>query len=515
MFPPSSGGENSRQNASSSILTEHKFGVLGGSCCKQSEAMRTTTAFLPPTSHAVGRSLSTPAAFRGRSDRQRAAAAASPARDAKVARARTVMIQRPDQDGPPDLASFFDATRRAVGAEGPPISVATGRARLSAHAGDSAAAAEDALRKAMESLRDDGGGEPQLCHCTFALDVDADAVAAKIRQVLAPSAPAMAPHVLARSVNKKDADGTIEVLLLRSDAPAGIAYAEAAIEPLRFGSNQAAETEEADADTSLRNATIAAAKAAVAEAVAAVGGQDACTFLVFAHTPRLAKDAEGIEVWASDSAVREGIDAACPDVIAYGGPAVGVPDTGAGWTLLSGTSELRSDGRDAHRVCVAAVPGSINFLISAVVKTWAQPSFTEPLSFMIPNYVGDASRDLLTSIRYDDWDRFIWCLEDQGVDVNVCWPDKQNQSPLLAACARVRTRMINYLIAKGANVHHRNAGNFTAAMYTRKLTEYDASVVLAQLKALEVAGLNTTLSPEDEQAVRDSGDGRIFLLSVE
>jgi hypothetical protein len=494
--------------------------------------MRTTTAFLPPTSLALGGSLTAPAAVRSLSSRRRAAAIV---RDAEAEEeeaerpARPVMIQRPDQDGPPDLASFFDTARRAVGAAGPPISVATGRARLSAHGGDSAAAAEDALRKALDGLREDtnndsdgaGGAEPQLCHCTFALDVDATAVADRIRQVLSASVPANAqqPHLLARSVNKKDADGTIEVLLLRSDAPAGIAYAEAAVEELPqqqlHGTDQTAA---ADADTSLRKATVAAAKAAAAEAVAAAGGPDACTFLVFAHTPRLDRDAEGAQVWATDSAVRDGIDAACPDVIAYGGPAVGVPAMGAGWTLLSGrpTSELvRSDSSDAQqRVCVAAVPGSINFLISAVVKTWAQPSFTEPLSFMIPTYVGDASRDLLTAIRYDDWDRFIWCVEDQGVDVNVCWTDKQNQSPLLAACARVRTRMIDYLIAKGANVHHRNAGNFTAAMYTRKLTEYDASIVLAQLKSLEDAGLNTTLSPEDEQAVRDSGDGRIFLLSV-
>jgi ankyrin repeat protein len=119
---------------------------------------------------------------------------------------------------------------------------------------------------------------------------------------------------------------------------------------------------------------------------------------------------------------------------------------------------------------------------------------------------------MLTAIRYDDWDKFIWCIEDQGVSVNVLWPDKQNQSPLLAACARVRTRMIKYMIAAGADVQHRNAGNFTAAMYTRKLTEYDSEVVLAQLRALQEAGLDTKLSVEDELAVRNSGgDGRIFI----
>lgn len=420
---------------------------------------------------------------------RRGAAAPVPPTGCGCARVPPIMIQRPGGEGPPDLSAFFDKSSRDVGRRGAPISVGTGRAALAAHGGDAAATAAAATARAQEAVR--GDGRVQLCHVTMALDVDAAAAGEAVRAALGDAAV----PVLGRSVNKKDSAGTVEVLLLLSDEGTGIAYAEASV-----GAASAAD---------LPAAAESAAAAAAKEAIGGLSsGAEACTFLLFAHSPG-----------APAEAARRGIDAAMPGVIAYGGPAVGDEETGSGWTLLGTGADGRgaaSGSVDLQRVGVAAVPGSINFLISSVVASWAQPKFSEPLSYMTPNYVSDPSLDLLTAIRYDDWDKFIWCIEDQGVSVNTLWPEKQNQSPLLAACGRCRTRMVKYMLKAGADVTHRNAGNFTATMYTRKLTEYDEDVVLAQLRDLKDYGVQTNLSPEDEQAVRDSsGDGRIFLGKVE
>lgn len=399
-------------------------------------------------------------------------------------RASPVMIQRPDMDGPPDLSAYFDKSAQAVGRTGAPISVGTGRAVLVNFDGDSSAATAAALATALEAVKDDG--LVQLCHCTLSLDVDALAVHAALRDGLGD---ATIP-IVGRTVNKKDSSGTVEVMVLLSDEAAGITFGEAA--------SGAGSTEE------LPSAASTAAAEAASKALTGLASPESCTFMMFSHTPG-----------APPSSVRDGIEKALPGVIAYGGPAVGSEESGEGWVMFGAGADGRevvSGSFDTQHVAVAAIPGSINFLISSVVKNWAQPTFTEPLSYMTPTYVDDPVIDLLTAIRYDDWEKFTYCLDDQGVDVNVKWVEKQNQSPLLAACARCRTKMIEYMIAKGADVQHRNAGNFTAAMYTRKLTEYDPAVVLAQLKTLQDAGLDVVLSEEDEAATRASGgDGRIFM----
>lgn len=397
------------------------------------------------------------------------------------------MIQQPGREGPPDLDAFFSITPTSVGRVGAPISVGTGRAVLANHDFDSASAATAALAKARAAVA--GDGEIQLCHVTFALDVDAAAVAAVLNESLGGSEGGI--PVFGRSVNKKDAAGTVEVMLLLSDEGSGIAFGESAA-----------------SDGGLEAAVREAAGSAAADAVSRLG-ESACTFLMFAHTP--GADAE---------VVRKAVDAVLPGAVAYGGPAVGREEDGGVWALLGGEGgrgvvQGDEDGVGVQRVCVAAVPGSINFLISSVVAQWAQPQFTEPLSYMTPTYVDDPSIDLLTAIRYDDWEKFLWCIEEQGVSVNVLWENKQNQSPLLAACGRCRTRMIRYLLKAGADVEHRNAGNFTAPMYTRKLTEYDEDVVLSQLADLEKYGMTTDLNPDDEASVKSSsGDGRIFLKKV-
>jgi len=69
--------------------------------------------------------------------------------------------------------------------------------------------------------------------------------------------------------------------------------------------------------------------------------------------------------------------------------------------------------------------------------------------------------------------------------------------------------MIKYLIDNGADVHHRNDGGFTAAMYTRMLTEYDDDLVQNQLRMLEEAGLSTKLTAEEAENLKKATSGRI------
>ena len=385
------------------------------------------------------------------------------------------MIQSPHGDGPPELDVYLDKSRRIVGATGPPINFATGRALLHKHAEDPDQTAAAAITTALDGLQTK---PPTFAHVTYSLDVDADTVAQQVDKLL-PGVP-----VVGRSVNKKDAAGTVEVLLLQGDSPVGFQSASA----------------EVSSEGSEPTAMEAAAKEATVNAVSALGEGEELTFLVFAHS----------SVAAGDESARRGIGEAEEGVIAYGGPAVGAKETGTGWSVLGGVGgEVRVTRGGDQVAVVAAVAGSISFLASAVVKSWAQPAYVAPLSFMQARYVGDASLDLLTAIRYDDWEKFIWCLGDGGVDVNVKWTEKQNQIPLLAACARARTKMVGYLLDKGADVGHRNDGGFTAAMYTRMLTEYDQSVVREQLDLLEKAGMDTKLSDEDRERLGRATNGRI------
>lgn len=394
------------------------------------------------------------------------------------------MIQRPDMDGPPDLDEFFNAQRRSVGASGEPVTLGTGRANLSAFGGDVRATVAAAFEKARAGL----ASEPQVCHCTMSNDVDPVLVANAMKDCIAPET-----FVLGRTVNKKDSLGNVEILLLRSDSAGGIAVSSATV-----------TTDESKGSVfdPVNAACEKAAKIAASEALQKLDTLAKCTFMVFAHSPG-----------ATPKAARAGIDFAMPNVIAYGGPAVGDRTSGASWALISGKADapvVHTGDINAQTAVVAAVPGKLSFLFSAVIKNWAQPAYTEPMSYMMPKYVDDPETDLLTAIRYDDWDKFLWCIETKGVSINHKWANKQNQIPLLAACARVRTRMIDYLIENGADVHHRNDGGFTAAMYTRMLTDYDRSVIVAQLATLEKAGAATTLTEEEVAQLKKATNGRIF-----
>jgi len=209
---------------------------------------------------------------------------------------------------------------------------------------------------------------------------------------------------------------------------------------------------------------------------------------------------------AAAEAVRAGIAAATGGkAVVYGGPAAG------DGSAVTGGVGATAGGRPTVAVDAVGVVGGMSFIASAVVKTWAQPAFAEPLPYMTPTYVDEPATDLLTAIRYNDGDRFAACLAS-GVDVNHQWADKQHQSPLLAACARARTGMVTELIARGADVTHRNDGGFTAVMYTRMLSGYDRPVVMGQLRALEAAGASPELTAEEADALDKATGGRIVPL---
>ncbi|PXF50039.1 hypothetical protein BWQ96_00199 [Gracilariopsis chorda] len=375
------------------------------------------------------------------------------------------MIARPDSEGPPDLDDFFNPALRGVGTKGAPIKLATGRAVLKD--GNTYSAATKAIETASASLAD-----PKFAHVTFGPRLDA----ASVRQAVSERLGTV--PLIARSVDKKGASDVVEVLLLGSDDASAIQIATAS------------ETVVTTIDAALQKAAKSAAQSALQE----LSDPKSCTFLVFAHTP------------GSSDAARMGFDEALPEVIAYGGPAVGQDGK---WSLF-GKEMVEDDPMDKQTVICAVVAGSLSFLLSAVIKNWAQPVYTEALSYLKPHYVDNPERDLLTAIRYDDWDKFLWCLEQAGVPVDIQWSDKQHQTPLLAACGRARIRMVEYLLGKGADVTHRNDGGFTCIMYTRMLVEYDQRIIHKQLEMLKNAGAETQLTAHEIGLLKRATGGRFI-----
>jgi len=80
---------------------------------------------------------------------------------------------------------------------------------------------------------------------------------------------------------------------------------------------------------------------------------------------------------------------------------------------------------------------------------------------------------------------------------------------LLAACARCRTRMAEYLLERGAEVEHRNDGGFTAMMYTKLLEEFDPEMVLDQVNLLKKYGARTELTDSEKELIAKATSGRL------
>lgn len=403
-------------------------------------------------------------------------------------------LQSPDRDGPPDLEEYFAgkaaaAAAAAAGAAPPPplIALGTGRANTAATGGDAVAAGEAAATKALGALGEGATvADVAAVHVTADVGVEWTGVLAGVAGVVGTGGVPL----VGRAVEKKDGAGSVEVLLLGGGEGIAVARSSAAV-PVAGG--DAAAAGGAEAQDAAAAAATTAAKGVLQRLAAAGAGVP--TFWLFAASGG-----------APAPAVRAGVEAATGGkAVVYGGAAAG------GGRAVTGGVVGAAGSPAAAAVDLLGVVGSVSFIASAVVKTWAQPAFAEPLPYMTPSYTGEPSTDLLTAIRYNDMETFHACL-DAGVDVNTLWADKQHQSPLLAACARARTAMVDVLLARGADVGHRNDGGFTAVMYTRMLSGYDRPVVMGQLRALEAAGASAELSEEETAALDKATGGRIVPL---
>mmetsp|Transcript_4418 Transcript_4418/g.13404 ORF Transcript_4418/g.13404 Transcript_4418/m.13404 type:complete len:412 (+) Transcript_4418:95-1330(+) len=364
-------------------------------------------------------------------------------------------LQRPDAEGPPPLEDFFDKSKRkppTTGQEKSSVKIGTGRGTLKEADGDLGGAFDIAMKRASETL----GREPQLVHLTWTTDIDPDALRELVKKTFSQGVP-----YFGRSIAKDGAEGVVEILMLAAEN--GRAKIASAAIPT---TDDAAGTD---------------AAASAAADLAKQLDMDECQFILFGHGPGPTADA-----------VRTGLGKVFPNAVAYGGVAAGLAEDANKWALMMEDGvENRTSGSDSH-VIVAAMPGDLSFMLSAVIKSWAQPKFQAPLAFLSPKYVGDDVLDLLTAIRFDDWDKFTYILEEAGVDVNVRWTHKQNQAPLLAAAGRGRLEMVKYLLDKGADVQARNDGGFTAIMYTDMLKGAgggcDPKVIEQQREVLLAAG---------------------------
>ncbi|KAJ8907874.1 hypothetical protein NDN08_007978 [Rhodosorus marinus] len=354
-------------------------------------------------------------------------------------------LQSPDSEGPPALQNFFEVKRagasdgsRAAGT----VKIGTGRGVLKNHEGDLEAAVDAALTKATSTV----DGSPAMVHVTMTSDIDAG----KLREILSEKLASDVPF-LGRTIVKDEAEGVLEIVTLASsDGQKSVV----GIVPMSESSGAEAGKQ-------------------AAQEFAEFHASGSVPFVLYSHTPG-----------SSSDSVRSGIAEVLPGTVSYGGEASSNPEDVSAWSLI--TRETLYNKDTGGCVAVMSVPGSLSFMLSALLKNWAQPKFQEKLHFMIPKYVNDDKLDLLTAIRLDDWDKFT-ALIDSGLDINLKWEHKQNQTPLLAAAARVRLEMVKYLLERGAQVEVANDGGWTPLMYTESHDQEDERVK-EQLGLLVEAG---------------------------
>ncbi|KAA8496185.1 hypothetical protein FVE85_2340 [Porphyridium purpureum] len=410
---------------------------------------------------------------------------------------RVSMIQSPFSEGPPGIEEYYKQ-KMGLGKKitGEPMVIGTGRATLEECAGDSQATCAKALQRAMASAQVSELASCELVHVTYTLNLDP-------AQVWRAIDTEHHTRVLGRSITKKDTAEQVEVMVITGGSGVTIGWGRAHVKDVE--DNLVSDDETVGVSPTVGETMQAAVDAALLqaaeEAVTDIKSSDPgdVTFFLFSHTPGARTDH-----------VRASIEQQFANCTAYGGPAAGdASQNGKGWSVLTHEGRVASGDVSEQEVVIAAVSGSLSFMLSAVVKTWAQPSFQEPLSYMIPQYTDNAALNLLTAIRYDDWEKFIECIETKNVEINHKWQDKQNQIPLLAACARCRTRMVRYLLERGADITHRNDGGFTAIMYTKLLEEFDPDMVNEQLAVLEAFGANMVLTEEEKALIAKATSGRL------
>eukprot|EP00189_Rhodosorus_marinus_P013723 CAMPEP_0184739522 /NCGR_PEP_ID=MMETSP0315-20130426/2411_1 /TAXON_ID=101924 /ORGANISM="Rhodosorus marinus, Strain UTEX LB 2760" /LENGTH=369 /DNA_ID=CAMNT_0027208419 /DNA_START=171 /DNA_END=1280 /DNA_ORIENTATION=- len=354
-------------------------------------------------------------------------------------------LQSPDSEGPPRLQTFFEEKRagasdgsRAAGT----VKIGTGRGVLKNHDGDLEAAIDAALTKATNAV----DGSPAMAHITMTSDIDAG----KLREILCEKLASDVPF-FGRTILKDEAEGVLEILTLASsDGKKSVV----GIAPMSESSGKEAGKQAAQEFTEFH-------------------ASGSVPFVLYSHTPG-----------SSSDSVRSGIAEVLPGIVSYGGEASSNPEGETTWSLITREALYNKDTEGC--VAMMTVPGSLSFMLSALLKNWAQPNFQQKLQFMIPKYVNDDKLDLLTAIRFDDWDKFTALIES-GLDINLKWEHKQNQTPLLAAAARVRLEMVKYLLERGAQVEVANDGGFTPLMYTKTHDQEDDRVK-EQLGLLVEAG---------------------------
>lgn len=343
------------------------------------------------------------------------------------------MLQSVDGDGPPGLDSFTDALRVTRSMTGEPIQIGTSRGRV-----EEGVPTEKTVQACVQEATQHLEGGAHTGYLTTGPDVPAGS----IFDLITARLPAC--RLIGRTVVKEGSEGMFELILFAGGGEADSAVA---------------------GGVTAREAGMAAATA-LKDVSGRVMGVFACSHEL------------------DETAVREGMASVLGSIPVYGGAARGV-----GWSLFAGGDTMREAG---GTVCVSVMSGKVSFMISAVVKSWAQPVYVHKPDFMIPKYGGSEVDNLLVAIKFDDWDRFLQCLE--SVDVNVKWTERAHQSPLLAAAGRGRVEMVEVLLKKGADASYRNDGGFNAVMYTVRLRDFGEEFVSKQLKLLEDYGadLNDT-----------------------
>lgn len=375
------------------------------------------------------------------------------------------MLQSPSSDGPPSLGEL-DAARRATNSmRGPAVVLGTARVAIAEDddgvaLNDEAALIENTaygcVTKALSELPQTS--TPKLIHVTFTPDLDPHAVG---RGVLRAGGEVNI-DVLGRSVAKKGGTPrTVEVLILADGLRILTGYSTTSSPSPSTENNSSMQEAIQNAKASEQN---------VDESEVIFGlfvtshDEDAARQLLGSRLPMYGGRASQVE-WED-----------------------GEKQNGA---LIAG-GQVIVDSGGSNSSAVALVSGSTSFLISAVIKSWAQPAFVDALDFLKPRYTGDAGDDLLQAIKFDDRPMFEKCLKEVGP--NFQWVTKQHQTPLLAAAGRGRTHMVQRIVDEGGDVKYRNDGGFNAVMYTLRLSDYGEEFVKTQLDVLEGAGadLNDT-----------------------